>query len=170
MKLNEMNKLRLEQTFLRLDVLRTCMWLNVLYEFDGPLSVWRKELNLITGSEPGKEATIRELLGHLHKYIYGDFNHQKPQPNRPLLLTHLYSIVFIFNIHGLKRYFPIDYRVLSKEHTNKRVYLHDRKAYRSYHNAAQDGSDLKLHYYKEYKHIAKKYQWPIIYNGDDAEV
>ena len=168
MQLTELDKIRLKRVFLRLESLRLHMWVTVLCEFYGPYSAWSKLEERFANSEMNKDVTMQDLI-KITKCTYDDFSHKKPYPNRPMFLTHLYFIISIFNVHQLIRFFPIDYVVKRIEYTSKRDYLNERSTYRMSHNVAKEGNDLKQHHYKEYKHIAKKYQWPIIYNGDDLE-
>jgi len=170
MQLSNLQKLRLRHFVLSMDVIRLDMWLTVLYEFDGQITVYTKVLDLIIYEEPKKEITIKQALLFVAKHIYGDFNYKKPYPKRPLLMTHIYTILSTYRVDSLIRYFPIEYRVKSRAHTQKRDYLSDRKTYRFYHSVAKDGHDLKSYCYEEYKQIAQKYKWPVIFNSDETEI
>jgi len=169
MQLSELNSQRLKSFKQGLTILRLDMWLIVLYEFDGPLNIWRKMLERIGDEEPSREISNKEIFIYCAKNIYGDFSHVGPYPNRPLILSHMYAIVSVYRFDKLKHYFPMEYRVKNRYHTSRVDYRRERDKYRLSHYVAMNGNDLKTQYYEEYKHIARKYQWPFIFNSDDSE-
>ena len=169
MVLSKLNKLRLQKSLFRFKFLLLNMWLMAIRENHGPMVIWQKSLDIFFNGELSNEVKIKDVTRYLRKYVYGDFTDKKPYPKRPLLITQLYYIISIYRIRRLYHFFPIEYRVKTIKNTRKSDYTLERYAYRISHSIAKNGKDIKSKYYEEYKHIAKKYQWPIIFNSDDLE-
>jgi hypothetical protein len=110
---------------------------------------------------------LRHILNYICKEIYKDNAANRYYPNKPLFLAHTYVICDLLNIEKLRNFFPLDYRVKKVDRTSNADYKKERMRYKICHRVASTGSDIKMQYYDEYKHIANKYNWPLIYNSDD---
>lgn len=166
MKLSETQKLKIRRVYFRMDILRLWLWLNVVYEFDGPIKIWNKTLEYMWSEDPVR---YRDALRYMKHYTFTDFSDKRLYPNKPLFLTQTFLILTEFNVYKLTKYFPVEYHVKSKERTGKHDYNKEKLHYKLCHRVASEGKDIKDHFYEQYKCIAKKYDWPFIVNSDDPE-
>jgi hypothetical protein len=166
MKLSDTQKLRIRRAYLSADILRLWMWLNVIYEFDAFIQVWRATLNRIDS-----EVTVsyKDALLYIKHYIYTDFSDKRLFPGKPLFLTQLFLVLSELNVDRLTKYFPVEYHVKSKDRTSRSDYKKEKLNYKLCHSIACQGRDLKYHFYEQYKCIAIKYNWPFIVNSDDPD-
>jgi hypothetical protein len=166
MKLSETQKLEIERVLLNIEIVSISMWLNVLYEYMGPLKIWSKALEKLWSDE---EYKARDVFGYMKHYIYTDFSDKRLFPNKPLFLTHTFLILSELRLEKLTKYFPVEYHVKCKERTSQLDYKREKYNYKICHGVASQGKDLKDHFYQQYKCIAMKYNWPYIINSDDPE-
>lgn len=142
------------------------MWLNVIYEFDGPIKVWSKVLDHLWSEDPVK---YRDAFKYIKYYSYTDFSDKRLFPNKPLFLTQIFLVLSELKVEKLTKYFPVEYHVKSKDRTSRSDYDNERLNYKLCHSVVCEGKDLKDHIYEQYKCIAIKYNWPFIVNSDDPD-
>lgn len=170
MKLDNIQNPKIRSALLLVHIVWLSLWLNVVCEFDGPITIWSKWIQYLTSDELNfEELEAKDALLYMKRYIYADNSHIQQYPHKPLFLSQLYILLSELKIYKLTKYFPVDYRVKNKERTGELDYRRERLLYKLCHAIASRGDDIKDRYYEEYVCIANKYNWPFIVNSDDAE-
>ena len=165
-KLTKHQQLKIKLAKISVKILWLNLWQNTLYEFHGYIQAWIKSTKRLFSENA---VVTREDMSRLTYYIYGDFSAFKPNPNRHFLLLQIYAFFYVMQIDRIVKLFPLDIRIQSLQYTGRHEYHFDRARYRAAHRVARLGYDLKAHYYEEYKYIADKYNWPIIYNSTEED-
>lgn len=169
--LNKKIIINTKQIFLRAEIIVLNWYKALILEYHGSKEAFFGALfYLLDENRNFTKQERRQKYKKLFNYVYGDFSYMKLYPGARLPIVYLYIFLIYVGLFDFANRMPAKYKVLNERHTSARDYLLERRAYKLYNRVAKNGHDLKKYAYDEYKLIANKYDWPIIYNSNDNTV